>query len=62
VQSFSQTIRAIILAEFRMIQKLYQQLWQQYFTRVNIVSRKNTKLHTQHIPKRYRKFLPEKMG
>jgi probable DNA metabolism protein len=41
---------------------LYQQLWQQYFNSVNIASRKNTKLHIQHMPKRYWKFLPEKMG
>jgi probable DNA metabolism protein len=39
---------------------LYQQLWQQYFASVNIASRKNTKLHIQHMPKRYWKFLPEK--
>ncbi len=39
---------------------LYQQLWQQYFTSVNILARKNTKLHIQHMPKRYWKYLPEK--
>ncbi|WP_018612103.1 TIGR03915 family putative DNA repair protein [Segetibacter koreensis] len=41
---------------------LYQQLWQQYFKSVNIVARKNTKLHIQHMPKRYWKFLPEKQS
>jgi probable DNA metabolism protein len=40
---------------------LYQSLWQQYFGSVNIKARKNTKLHIQHMPKRYWKYLPEKM-
>jgi probable DNA metabolism protein len=39
---------------------LYQQLWQQYFKSVNIAARKNTKLHMQHMPVRYWKYLPEK--
>ncbi len=40
----------------------YQHLWKNYFTSVNIVSRKNTKLHTRHIPKRYWKHLTEKFN
>ena len=39
---------------------LYQELWKQYFSSVNIKARKNTKLHIQHMPKRYWKFLTEK--
>jgi len=39
---------------------LYQHLWQNYFNSVNIASRKNTKLHLRHIPKRYWKHLTEK--
>jgi probable DNA metabolism protein len=39
---------------------LYQQLWQQYFNSVNIAARKNMKLHIQHMPRRYWKYLPEK--
>ncbi|HEX8460832.1 MAG TPA: TIGR03915 family putative DNA repair protein, partial [Segetibacter sp.] len=39
---------------------LYQQLWQHYFKSVNIQARKNMKLHIQHMPKRYWKYLPEK--
>ena len=39
---------------------LYQDLWQQYFKSVNIAARKNTKLHIQHMPRRYWKYLPEK--
>ena len=43
-------------------EELYQKLWRQYFTSVNITARKNTKLHIQHMPRRYWKFLTEKMG
>lgn len=39
---------------------LYQLLWKDYFHHVNIPSRKNTKLHLQHVPKRYWKYLTEK--
>lgn len=39
---------------------IYQHLWQQYFKSVNIPARKNTKLHLQHMPVRYWKYLPEK--
>ena len=38
----------------------FQKLWQDYFKSVNIASRKNMKLHTQHVPKRYWKYLSEK--
>ena len=38
----------------------YQQLWKSYFDAVNISERKNTKLHLQHVPKRYWKYLTEK--
>lgn len=41
-------------------EELYQTLWKQYFDSVNIASRKNTKLHIRHMPKRYWKYLPEK--
>jgi len=41
-------------------EELYQKLWQQYFTSVNIAARKNMKLHIQHMPKRYWKYLVEK--
>jgi probable DNA metabolism protein len=42
-------------------EKVYQQLWQTYFKSVNIAARKNTKLHIQHMPKRYWKYLVEKV-
>ncbi|KQM78316.1 DNA metabolism protein [Pedobacter sp. Leaf216] len=39
---------------------LYSTLWKDYFKSANIVARKNTKLHLQHVPKRYWKYLTEK--
>lgn len=39
---------------------LYQHLWQRYFDSVNIRARRNMKLHIQHMPVRYWKYLTEK--
>ncbi len=39
---------------------LYQTLWKDYYSSVNIKERKNTKLHTQFLPKRYWRYLSEK--
>ena len=39
----------------------YAQLWKTYFNSTNIVERKNIKLHVQHVPHRYWKYLCEKM-
>lgn len=41
-------------------EKNFQELWKQYFKSTNIKSRKNMKLHLQHVPKRYWKYLTEK--
>ena len=41
-------------------EKEYAILWKDYFKSTNIVSRKNTKLHVQHVPKRYWRYLTEK--
>lgn len=38
----------------------YQNAWKTYFTSTNITERKNMKLHLQHVPKRYWKYLTEK--
>ncbi|RZL32145.1 MAG: DUF4130 domain-containing protein, partial [Pedobacter sp.] len=43
-------------------EELYQTLWRQYFSSVNIVARKNMKLHIQHMPKRYWRWLTEKQS
>ena len=43
-------------------EKLYQQLWCTYFSSINIAARKNMKLHIQHMPKRYWRYLTEKRG
>lgn len=47
--------KAFIEAEYD-----YQDLWNIYFKSTNIKSRINRKLHTQHVPKRYWKYLSEK--
>lgn len=39
---------------------LYTTLWKNYFKSTNIAVRKNTRLHVQHVPKRYWKYLTEK--
>ncbi|MDB5252635.1 MAG: domain often clustered or fused with uracil-DNA glycosylase [Flaviaesturariibacter sp.] len=38
---------------------LYQKLWKQYMTSVNIAARKNLRLQVQHMPRRYWKYMPE---
>lgn len=38
----------------------YQNAWKVYFNSTNIPERKNMKLHLQHVPKRYWKYLTEK--
>ncbi|PXY46724.1 TIGR03915 family putative DNA repair protein [Flavobacterium hydrophilum] len=42
-------------------EEFFQNLWRHYFKSVNIESRKNMKLHIQHMPKRYWKHLIEKI-
>ena len=54
--SHGKNVQAIIAEE----EMLYQVLWQQYFESVNIAARKNLKLHIQHMPRRYWRFLTEK--
>lgn len=46
--------------EFVQEEKAYEALWKNYFQSVNIVERKNVKLHLRHMPKRYWKHLTEK--
>ncbi|MBC7605918.1 MAG: TIGR03915 family putative DNA repair protein [Burkholderiales bacterium] len=41
-------------------EQLYALLWKDYFKSTNIPARKNMKLHLQHVPKRYWKYLTEK--
>jgi len=38
----------------------YQDLWNVYFKAVDIPERRNMKLHLQHVPKRYWRYLTEK--
>jgi probable DNA metabolism protein len=43
-------------------ESLYSTLWTNYFKSTNIAARKNTRLHVQHVPKRYWKYLTEKIS
>ncbi|TBN03656.1 DNA metabolism protein [Hyunsoonleella flava] len=45
---------------FTLDEKAYETLWKDYFESTNIEERVNTKLHVQHVPKRYWKYLSEK--
>jgi probable DNA metabolism protein len=59
---FSETNNSANASEsFSEDEGIYQHLWKNYFNSVNIKSRKNTKLHLRHIPKRYWKHLTEKI-
>ncbi|HAB44552.1 MULTISPECIES: TIGR03915 family putative DNA repair protein [Acinetobacter] len=40
---------------------LYDQLWKDYFKSVNIQARQNMKLHIQYVPKRYWRYMNEKV-
>lgn len=40
--------------------KRFEIMWKSYFDSTNIAARKNMKLHLQHVPKRYWRYLPEK--
>ena len=42
-------------------ERLYATLWRDYFRSTNIAERRNRKLHLQHVPKRYWRYLTEKM-
>ncbi|WP_190277315.1 TIGR03915 family putative DNA repair protein [Taibaiella lutea] len=41
-------------------ESLYATLWKDYFNNTNVKERKNMKLHIQHVPKRYWRYLTEK--
>ena len=41
-------------------EQLFSMLWKAYFKSTNIVERKNMKLHLQHVPRRYWRYLTEK--
>jgi len=41
-------------------EKLFQELWKNYYDTINIKERKNLKVHMQFLPKRFWKLLPEK--
>jgi probable DNA metabolism protein len=41
-------------------EKLFQELWKTYFKELSIKERANYKLHVQHLPKRFWRYLTEK--
>lgn len=54
---------AIAIAEDVLLddkEALYATLWKDYFNSTNIKERRNMKLHIQHVPKRYWRYLTEK--
>lgn len=59
---FGMEARTDVSAEivFDKDEKLYKDLWKNYFKSTNIETRKNLKLHMQHVPKRYWRYLVEK--
>lgn len=58
--SSSKTEKQITAQALSADEELYALLWKDYFKSTNIPARKNTKLHVQHVPKRYWKYLTEK--
>ena len=48
------------LLEPNSVEKSYQNLWKVYFKNTNIKERRNMKIHLQHVPVRYWKYLSEK--
>lgn len=56
----SQQLKVPAMQVLQEDEAVYQTLWKDYFKSTNILSRKNTKLHVQHVPKRYWKYLTEK--
>ena len=42
-------------------EKLFQQMWKTYFKSIAIKERLNPKLHRQHMPARFWKYMPEKL-
>jgi len=41
-------------------EKHFQKMWKQYYKSICIQERRNDKVHRQHLPKRFWKYLPEK--
>lgn len=59
-KTFSQTDGKVSANLLEETEETYQTLWKAYFDHINIPERENPTLQTQHMPRRYWKFLPEK--
>ena len=57
VNSQNGQLHSTLLAED---EKHFQKMWKQYYQSICIQERKNDKVHRQHLPKRFWKYLPEK--
>lgn len=57
----SENLPALVEIDWDETEKEFQVLWKKYFQATGIQSRKNTKLHLQYMPKRYWKYLTEKI-
>jgi len=56
-----QQLRVISSSILEESETSYQEGWKAYFKSTNIPARRNMKLHLQHVPKRYWKYLVEKV-
>ena len=56
-----QQLRVISSSILEESETSYQEGWKTYFKSTNIPARRNMKLHLQHVPKRYWKYLVEKV-
>ena len=61
VEDFSQNDSAVS-TPLHPDEVFYRKLWKHYFKSTSIPERKNRKLHLQHIPFRYWKYMTEKAG
>ena len=59
-QSDKENSPSVLQLDWDDTEKEFQNLWKNYFKSTNIESRKNPKLHLQHVPRRYWKYLIEK--
>ena len=61
LETFPQTVQPGQSGLMHEGEALYALLWKDYFKATNIPARRNLKLHLQHVPRRYWKYLTEKL-
>ncbi|GAA4454267.1 TIGR03915 family putative DNA repair protein [Rurimicrobium arvi] len=60
IGAVSATPHSIATIAYDTDEEQYKTLWREYFRSTNIPARRNMKLHLQHVPRRYWKYLVEK--